>query len=36
MHAVTHKKENMKDKKEREKYELLEYVTYYSFQARKC
>ena len=40
MHACTHKKENkkenVKDKKEREKYEMLEYVTYYSLQARKC
>ena len=35
MHAVTHKKENMKDMKEREKNEMLEYVTYYSLQARK-
>ena len=35
MHAVTHKKENMKYKKEREKYEILEYPTYYSLQARK-
>ena len=34
MRVVTHKKENMKDKKEREKYEMLEYATYYSLQAR--
>ena len=26
MHTITHKKENMKDKKEREKYEMLEYA----------
>ena len=32
MHTVTHKKENMKDKKEREKYEMLEYATYYTLQ----
>ena len=36
MHAVTHKKENVKDTKEREKYEMLEYATYYSFQAQKA
>ena len=35
MHAVIHKKENIKDTKEREKYEMLEYATYYSLQARK-
>ena len=35
MHTVTHKKENMKDKWEREKYEMLEYASYYSLQARK-
>ena len=35
MHAVTHKKENMKDKKEWEKDEMLEYATYYSLQPRK-
>ena len=35
IHAVTHKKENMKDKTEREKHEMLEYATYYSLQAWK-
>ena len=35
MHAITHNKENMKDKKEREKYEMLEYAPYYSLQVRK-
>ena len=35
MHAVAHKKENLKNKKEREKYEILEYATNYSLQARK-
>ena len=36
MHTVTYKKENMKDKKEREKYEMLEYATFYNcLQARK-
>ena len=35
MHAVAHKKENMKDKTEREKYEILEYAAYYSLQAWK-
>ena len=34
MHAVTHKKENVKCKKEREKYEILEYATYYFLQAQ--
>ena len=34
MHAVTHKKENMKDK-EQEQYEIWEYANYYSLQARK-
>ena len=34
MHVVTHKNENTNDKKEREKYEMLEYATYY-FQSRK-
>ena len=34
MHALTHKKENTKDK-DGKKYEMLEYATYYSFQARK-
>ena len=32
MHAVTHKKEN--NKKEREKYEMLEYAPYYTLQIR--
>ena len=32
---VSRKKENMKDKKEREKYEMLEYAAYYSLQVRK-
>ena len=32
MHTVTHKKENMKDKKERKKYDMLEYATYYTLQ----
>ena len=35
MHAITHTKENMKDTKEREKYEMLEYATFYSLQSRK-
>ena len=35
MHAVTHKKETMKDKKEQEQYEMLEYAPYYSFQVQK-
>ena len=32
MQAVTHRKENMKDKKEREKYEMFEYAPYYFLQ----
>ena len=32
MHTVTHTKEHMKDKKEQEMYEMLEYAT---LQARK-
>ena len=35
MHTVTHKKEKMKDKWERGKYEMLEYATDYPLQARK-
>ena len=35
MHDITHKKENMKDKKEREKYEMMECAPYYSLQVQK-
>ena len=35
MHAVTHKKQNLNDKKEREKYEILECVPYHSLKVRK-
>ena len=35
VHAVTYKTENIKDKKEHEKYQMLEYAPYYSFQVRK-